>query len=650
MFKGELYRALHHRLAAAGFILACILILASGLMSMHGETDPYRQMYAESYQTTLQEHADMLDSQIGSVLFQKRKPQLMEERKIVAQLLQEETVFQDDSVIRNILESEGYMPLLFLAAGLILIYALIEEDHVNRMSAMYRAAVTGRTELILAKMGVILFVVLVLYLIRLMTVFGVCLYAGADLSAHIQTVSGYLQYNLLWNIRTYFIFMSFTKLVTVFVLLWGFLILLEKTGNLGMSFVVLILFMTVEYLLDLFLSLGSPVAFLKSWNFYHLLTMTKLDAGLHIPVRQCLLGLCLFLCFSLFVVLVYDHPMQWLMKRTSQKAIRFRFVDLYWLRDILHSRKGIVVLLVLFLYCAADASRYEVVKTSEQQVYEACAARYYGPLDDTLLQRVQNDLSSAAQAEAKAQEIMAHTDSLTEEDFRELDALRRQAKELPVLSRISAELEELKEAGAKNYGNYTGIRLFVNQNGSLIGYTRQVLCFLPMCLLMITVLSPVFQSGLIRLYDSSAEGRRKYLLSHFVLFFLFGCLTLLIVYGFHARKIFSYYETVPLHTPANELFGISSSMPLYLYLAGKGILDLLVIAFLEVLAMDLAQKAGGLVACGVMTASLLVFLLAPVGISSLLRYDFPEHPFILILTLLFMSFFSMISWRKLSAS
>ena len=628
MFKGEFSRAFHNRFILTAILVFIVVSFLSVFQILNAEgNESARLRYQEEYSQVLEKRMDILSGQVNSELFAERKKVIEREMAVVSSLLEEETEFQDDRVILGVLDSQKYFPFVYLLTGLVLVYSIIHDDHENHVGRMYNATKTQEKKRAFIKLQVIACILSVLYILYTLACIDAMLVTGADLSKQIQTVTGYLQYNIRSDILVYYIWLSGLKFLLVIAVLWEFVILLEKNRNIGVSLTFFVIVFIAEYLVQLFMSMGSPLAFLKSWNLYTILTSSMLDSEGIYPFLQVVTaaGMIPVLCF--IVLLVYNHPTRSRHRKNEMRTFRFRTVGLYWLKNLLGTRKGIVILLAVFVYCLSDAMRYEVTKTAEALQYEACAKKYYGPIDSNMLDRLEADLEEMRQASVKAQEMSARLDELSVEEQEELYRFYTVAAELPMTERVNAEIQHLKDAGASYYADNTGLELLVNRNGSLSGYVRWVLFLAPVCIWIIAVISPVYRTGLWKMYYATKKGKEVFLKRHLRYFLFFGILMYGIVYGFHAYKIFNNYEVGSLAQTVRDSLGIASSLPLWAYLVLKVIADMVVLRFFELAAMNAGRRMRGIHAAGFIVLLVMVLTLLPEGVSTLLRYDFIARPY-----------------------
>ena len=626
MLKGEFYRTLHSRSACMTilvFLFVCLLQL--GTVFLPENRERHFEEYQNRYVETLNTRLETLRGQAGSILFAERTEEIEKEIAVIEVLLAEDPVFQDDHVIRTVLQSTNWFPFAYVLAGMVLVYTVVYEDHDNHMENMYRAAKTSEKKLAFAKLAVIAMTLCAFLLVQTGTALLAMVLAGCDLSAHIQTVTGYMQFNITWNILQYDLYLNVFKWLTVMVLVWLFVVLMEKSRNIGLTVIVFLIVMIVEYLADLFLSLSSPLAFLKSWNVYHILTYDHPAAAIGMPYVQLgAVAVISVLCF-LLALSCYNKQTKLSFHKNEMKVRKYRLADLYWLREMLVTKKGILIMLAVMIYCCSDALRYEAVKTTQAKRYEFYAERYYGRIDNALLERVQNDISAMQEAQARAMELEGK-EGLSEAEEEEMFSCYALMEGLPYLTQIQTEIMNAEEAGADVFCDHTGMELLVNKNGSLSGYVRWLLVFLPVCIWLITVLSPVYQTGLWKMYYAARKGKRKFLKSHLVYFGVFGMLMYLIVFGFHAWKIFNHYDIGSLNQNLRSAMGIASPLPLYVFLILQAFLVFAVIVLFETAALYLSQRMNVIHASGCLILLVLTAVVMPYGISSLWKYDWPVHP------------------------
>ena len=645
MFWHEIKRVLHNRLciiSLLGFIALSLLAgysccfgtkasavkreIASGeFVSQEGI---HLAQYHDGYMATLDEEISVLDRQLESFLFED-KDTLRQLREIAQSLKDTGIMLQCDIPAKDTMALLKYASIAYGLLGLSLIHCLLQEDKDNHMERLLASTASGVRKIALAKMTAMLWYMMAAFLTKAAIDCTMIKLAGIALQMPIQTVRGYLQLNGTWNIGQYIMLLQLQQWLCLVACLLLFVLLLETTNSHGIATLILVVGMTMEYLAYVFVSLSSPFVVAKKWNAFAFLSADHLDRDIGMP------KICLLLLTSLTMLLwlsclwQYDNKPNIKHRCLRRKEITSPCTWSYRSQEVLRTRKGALVITIIAIYCLSDMIRYETHPSSVEIEHDYLAQKYYGIIDEALIQRIEQDRTQAQEAA----NLYLNTDvvwsTMSEEEQEQLRLLQKQSDTLPAMLEIESEVKQLYANNAKYYADNDGIQLLFNANGSLSGHARSLLCLLPTCILTVTTISPLFNTGMWRMFAVAKKGKRQMMEEYLAIFMLLGIVSYVIVFGFHAGKVIMHFPFGEIRQRACDCLNVQSSMPMFLYVAIKIVLRLETLTFLVHLSMFTGTRLGVVDGIGVVALGSLVVIASP-GISQLTQCTFCDHPYILI--------------------
>lgn len=541
-------------------------------LEMHRQAE-----YEETFSYKLSEKTEQLHSRQGSILFSNPRNQALINKEIqtAEKIMNTDVSLTHVDVVKHIISLSSVWSVVYLLLGILLIYYLFLQDDTAMMGKLYASTATSTIVRAFAKIMVLVASISFVSLVKIgieCLLLWVCEIPG---NAPMQLINGFFTFEIDATIRQYVLLLNFQGTIASMLCLLLFVFLYLASGQWNLSLGILVLLLTGEYLAYSFLSESSSYSFLKHANLYASMFSSRTWNGylvIHSSVISkeiILLGTIAFLCLLAVIAIVFRYGKQETHKKMAKRTIDSRLFSTipgFHARDILFRRKGIYILLVLFLACLGNAFRYDAVFSADQLRYEAFRKTYYGELNQALLDRIESDREVIIEAIDKRDAYLRRYLELSEEEHRELDEWMTISLQGEFIDRVFMETSELYAYGATVYQNYDGIRYLMRKDdtsGSILDFLT---AFLPVGMLVIAVFNANRRNALSKMTDCTATGRKAVLLSYTKILVLCQFMAYAIVYGCQAMRVMGSYPISLLGT-VNGTMGIASAMPIWLYAA-----------------------------------------------------------------------------------
>lgn len=604
----------------------------------YSEEGASRANLKQKYITNVDEQIENIQSRLNSVLFssEENQTELKYQLEMYQSLKEYTPSIMNDVVFSDCSNNVVYWNFFYLFIGFFIIYLLIQQDKDSSLLPLYGSTVTSMKSIILSKIFVMILVLLSLFLFKTIIDMSTFLFCGLDLSEPIQHLYNYDVTSFTLSIGNYYLLLTGSMLITVFVILFLFICLYCLFQNTSISFVVIVVFMIIELLAYNYVSIASSFKIFKEINLWAVLVSTKLIdqliyiVGNVVPQSCCLLGLFIAMVLLLFFADVYLYQ-NLFHKNTHifrKFTLRSKHVSIYQWKDILISSKGLLIVFGILIYCVVNVSNYTVIKSTSEASYEAFVQQYYGEINDDLIQKIKEDKLEILIANNRSDELVQKIndgEELSEEEAKELSELEMLRSHKDDIQRIEDEVNALNEVGSQYFSDNSSLELLVekrNETGSLL---KWLLVFIPIIVIVFSTMVPFYQTKISSLFFSTYVGERKYLMKQWIHFFIVGMILMLIVYGSHMYKITTNYAYTFVDMPINQALGISSNIHLLTWFILSCVNKLLVLSIVISGSMYLSRKMGMIAGIVTMSSILFVLLLCPIGLAMILRYDYLNH-------------------------
>lgn len=604
----------------------------------YSEEGASRANLKQKYITNVDEQIENIQSRLNSVLFssEENQTELKYQLEMYQSLKEYTPSIMNDVVFSDCSNNVVYWNFFYLFIGFFIIYLLIQQDKDSSLLPLYGSTVTSMKSIILSKIFVMILVLLSLFLFKTIIDMSTFLFCGLDLSEPIQHLYNYDVTSFTLSIGNYYLLLTGSMLITVFVILFLFICLYCLFQNTSISFVVIVVFMIIELLAYNYVSIASSFKIFKEINLWAVLVSTKLIdqliyiVGNVVPQSCCLLGLFIAMVLLLFFADVYLYQ-NLFHKNTHifrKFTLRSKHVSIYQWKDILISSKGLLIVFGILIYCVVNVSNYTVIKSTSEASYEAFVQQYYGEINDDLIQKIKEDKLEILIANNRSDELVQKIndgEELSEEEAKELSELEMLRSHKDDIQRIEDEVNALNEVGSQYFSDNSSLELLVekrNETGSLL---KWLLVFIPIIVIVFSTMVPFYQTKISSLFFSTYVGERKYLMKQWIHFFIVGMILMFIVYGSHMYKITTNYAYTFVDMPINQALGISSNIHLLTWFILSCVNKLLVLSIVISGSMYLSRKMGMIAGIVTMSSILFVLLLCPIGLAMILRYDYLNH-------------------------
>lgn len=583
-----------------------------------------------------------LEQMQQSFLFSSAQDQaeIANELEVVTAISNDEVKIVNDLTAIDIFNNAKYDFFVLLVISFYIIYCLISEDQDGALLRLYDTTIKPRKKRILAKFGVYTLVITAFVLLKLGISLLTIKASGLELSLPIHYIYGYDSFNFYCLLGSYLTLMSITKLLCVLSVIGLFTIALLITNNNAVAMFLCGIFLVIEYLIARFVSITSSIAFLAIYNVFDLAIQESLSSGFFtvssfsIARPIALLIMLVILSFVLYFIVFMIYGKEFIFSKHSvtAKTWRFRSLAFFLNKDFWFSKKGLFIYLAIAIYCFTNALQYSATKTYDEQTFINIRQEYFGTIDDELIQRVNDDLTEAQEASS---ELTKRLNSMTSEDWlnitveesNELNDLQSLSYQVQYINRVKTELESLVASGATYYYIEEGIELFVNKKGTIGGLIEYILVILPVLLMSVAIVAPIYQTNIYKLLFSTKQGKNKYLRKLFTKPLILTIITYLTVFALRYYKLVRYYTVTLDSGLATDILGVNFPFQLPIYLILMAVSQILFFITLIIISMTISKYLDRLSASAIMIMIAIVSILLPFGPGILFRYDMINHLF-----------------------
>ncbi len=604
----------------------------------YSEEGAIRASFQQTYITNINEQIENIQSKLNSVLFSSEENQtkLNYQLKMYESLKEQVPHLMNDIVFSTTINFACYWNFFYLFIGVFIIYLLIQQDIDSSLLPLYGSTATSMKSMILTKLFILVMGLLFLFLFQTSVNMVTFYLSGIDLTAPIQHLYGYEITSFTLPIWKYYLFLTGMMFLDVVGILLLFVCVYCFLQNTSIAFLSLIIFMIVELLAYNYISIASSFKILKVINLWTVLVNTRLtDELIFISgnVFPQFYGLFILLgIVTLFLLVLGTNSYQKLSHKKSQSfrklTIRRKHVSVYQWKEILIHSKGLLIILGILIYCVVNVSNYTVIKSASESSYESFVQQYYGEIDDTLIQKIKEDklqiLDASNQSDAYMQRII-NGEELSEEESQEFIQLETLRSHKDDIQRIEDEVNALKESGAQYYSDNSALELLVDKKNEMGSLLKWLLIFVPVIIIIFSTMCPFYQTNTANLFFSTSIGEKKYLWKQRIHFFIIGVVLMIIVYGSHFYKITSNYPYTIVNMSVNQALGVYSTIHLVTWFLLFCLNQLIVLSIVISGSMFLSRKMGMISGIITMLGILMILILCPIGLSTLLRYDFLNH-------------------------
>lgn len=592
--------------------------------------------YDKTFNVNLQEKLDQLYSQKDSILFSDPKQQALLGRKIetLTALQGSRESLTHTDIYKRVLSFIPVWSLITLMTAVLLSYYLFLEDDAAQLQMLYASAFRARVSRASSKLTVMTVIILIVCLMITSAELLICHLCGIPGNIPVQSINGFFTAEINITAAGYIAGINLRVFAGVILTIFMFIFFYMIRGSWTMSAGILLPLFIAEYLIFFFMSAASPIAFLKHINLYSALFSADLWQG-WVAAFGHLLGKCdvlvvflLSACILLAAGILHRYGKTASLYRNRRRKRSFRTpktISGFHIREILIHQKGLLILLLMSIFCIGNAARYNAVRPADEIRYEAFRKLYYGEINDELLERIKNDRQKSLAALEKRDEYLAMLPDLNEEQRQELEELTALSAQADYIDRVDTEIHDLYESGAHVYADHSGIQYLMRKNdraGSIMDFVTAVI---PAGLLSIAVIGALKKGCMAALINSSASGKKTVLQNNAKLLIVFVFICVLIVYGSHAVRVINSYPLKPAGT-VSETMGVASDMPVWLYLFFHCLHVLLMGITLVVLAVYVSERFSFIPALIIWAAMLALIILSP-WISCYLCFDYPLYQY-----------------------
>lgn len=570
-----------------------------------------------------------------SFLFEDAKDQaeIQRELNVIEKMSVDAIHIINDVVVIDICNNQWLDFFVILLIAFYIMYCLVGEDLDSSLLRLFDTTIRSKRTRILSKIIVLMSIVSGCMALKYgMSLLSISL-SGVSITYPMHTVLGYDALNLYCSIGMYLLLMYWLKLLCILTVIGIFTIVLLITKNHALALFVNAIILVVEFLISKFVSVTSNLAFLSIYNLWTLASLSKLQDGyftihtfsMPLPFVQTI-GLIVCVCVVYFIsVLLYGKEMRLCKEKSDKKTWRFHSLAFFLNKDFWFNKKGILLYLCIVGYCTVNALQFQATQKQEDIQYNQIRQQYFGTIDDNLLSRIDADIASSEESKQLLNEKLNAWETLTDEDMLQLESIQTQARQYDDLCKVKSEVEQIKESGGTYFYVEQGMELFMNQNGSIGGLVEFVLIMIPVVLMSVAMMSPVYQTKSNPLIFSTKLGKRKYLMKCFLRPLSLGILTYITVFALRYYKLSRFYSITFTNGLTTDIVGVNFPFTFPLYLVLLVVSQMLWIVCMIICCMKLSKYFDRLTTSVLMLIIAIVCIMMPFGPGVLFRYDMMNH-------------------------
>ncbi len=597
--------------------------------------------YVRAFDQNHKEKMEEIRQKENSVIFSNADSQnrLKAEKKILQKLDGYQPELLNDLPFRKQLELQKYWSAVYLMIGMYLVYAVMQQDRESGVLPLYGSTEVSSKGTGIAKTAVILLIMILGWCFKECLDVGYLMLSHIPLHAPIQQITGYSHSYLYMTVLLYHVWMHGIKIITVFGMVMGFAVLCSMLNSVSLSVSVLTIAMIAEYVTAMFTSAGSSFRYLKTFNLFTSMSAEKMSdelfvfASFAVPETYIITAVSVILMIILTVTatVLYCRYFRKSSRSLKKRTIRNTALIRFQLHELLGTGKALLVVMIVLIYNLYGICSYRAVHNAREQSYLNFRTHYFGRINETLVERIEADrmeiCSASEQMNAYFEEWYKDGQSLSDEQIEILNDLQNKAMNKENIERVCADVMELQEAGAEWYSDQETLELLMNRNNSFSAQLQVLMIAVPLIVIIFSVMSSMYQSGMYRLCFSSETGKKKYLGRQWCLFAMTALILMGIVYGSHAAKILLNHSYVFMNVPVNAV-GIPSSITLSTWYLLLWLNRILAVTALIAVCMKLSERFDVTEGSALVILIIAALTISPVGIMNTLRYDYLRYPLI----------------------
>jgi len=459
---------------------------------------------------------------------------------------------------------ESYIfSIIILVLCSLLIYSLFFEDILHRSMFLYKSTKNSLNKLFFIKLAVFLFIVIIFTSLCLGVIFLMTQWDGISLNTPIQWLLDYRFNITMFTLFDQIVLLMFIQafaaiFIGVFVLM---LVILFR--NLSLGYGVTLLFLLSEYFLYSFTSVSSSFTVFKYINLYYYLFGTINHVQWVLVANRMFDFSLVSLLFSFalgFIVLLislcnYKNSSLGFSNHNA-RGFQVHSTSLVWhefLRTVFFN-KGFLIVLLILIYSLNRYSSFTVSKSQGQLDYELIESRYYGELNETILNKISQDIDESH----KALVILTNqnNDGQNQLSQNEYQVLDNKARPYTSLLKIKDKMDQLYNAGSKYFIDDNGYDFIFEDKSYFSTIIHFLLLTIAISLFISMNVHYEYQRRLTHLYTSTKLGHLKKQTFDLIIYYCICFIIVLMVYGLYLLKIQKGYVIYNQNLP---LFAITTS-------------------------------------------------------------------------------------------
>lgn len=497
------------------------------------------------------------DNQIksSSLLFDNHAAQqiLKKEQKVLQCLVSYHPIEVSSLRIRMVENSMPVYWLLDVVFITLYIFEFIFLDDSDHLYSLFNSMCTSRFRRACAKTFCGL---LTLFAVHLMKTINDILIIRIPVNLPIQNINGHMYTSVSWNTAQFISILNLRLFACAGFCLYFLMILVLITRSFSTSCMIIVPFSAIEFILFRLISINSPLSILKNINLFSMISVSESLKGWHINAGSAvpeivfsstagIIILCI--CIPVSIYFYCWHTQQPVLTHTPKRVLKRRSMTRFHLHSIMITHHGLLMILSVFIYCLVTTLNYRPSVISADHVYEQIRSAYYGPINDKLIKRIQEDTEHSLQALKKLKTYSDPYESMTEKDREEYSEVWAQASRYSYLIQIESDITALKEEGIYEYKNYDGIAYLAYKDNPVSLIQDTLLVIVPIIIMVIVNCSALSHQEIRKVYTPTQTGIKKIIRNYEILINLAGFMLALIVQGFRYLKISSAYP-ISFHT------------------------------------------------------------------------------------------------------
>ncbi|MBR2811557.1 MAG: hypothetical protein IKD69_09280 [Solobacterium sp.] len=531
-----------------------------------------RAEQAVSYYESLNSSIEVIEKKQNSRLFSDPADQaaLAEQRAYLEYARSLDIRFVNDIPFLFFTQSALAINVFLLAATIILAGRILIQDQDTDFLPLYATSATGIHKLFLQKFITLLFFTISMFAVVFLMQAVFMHSLGLALDTPVQLIYGYKDTFTHLDAYTYLFLTMVIGMLTVLLMVGGYLLLRQISGHTVFAFTITGIFLLAEYLSFHFISIASPLAYLKKWNVFPLLGAKSAGVYEDAFAIWSLAGLpaAVIIVFSAFAFL-YLRQGKTAKTLLLRRHLRLHITNIFLreMHDAMIVKKGLLVFLLLAGYHLYDIRSYTVTESSRQRQLNSERSRYYGPLNENTIAGLTAEKARIDDASVRINALQEHimNNTLTEEEQAMVAQYSYDASRKDAFETVYEEIMDIYQSKGTVYQNTEAVKLWLQTDSQLYRAVLYAMTVIPVLLLSAILGQNRYHSMIAVLAETS---RKKKTYAFFILLIAaINILTVIfIVYGGRYMKFTKYMDITIIKAPVNQYFPIESEMDIRLYL------------------------------------------------------------------------------------